>query len=251
MIDQRKQKSNDGSQPLEINLKNFVFNKSDFEDFLETFNKSFTKSGMFNLMNFYKGPNGFSPASIRKILSPNEDLMNLNWEFDLNKNQLKIKKSVLKKIASIISKECKFVGWLNQNYLNRLFNTDSDEIDKIFSKGSTLLAKLIFFFNSRHKQNIEEELIILLIDRIKRFSSNDLKVSNLFCYVKPKNVTFSNINQKNKLLKFNMKNLNMLTIGLNKNKKAKYSSKFSFNNVEMKPNGKKIFLIIFLKRLIF
>ena len=243
-MEKRKLKSIEGTLPLEISPDNFVFNKSDFEEFLDSFNRSYSKSGMYNLVNFYKGPQGFSLGSILKLLSPNEDLNSISWENYLEKNKeyVKIKKSILSKISTIISKECKFVGWLNQNYLNRLFNIDVLEIDGVFNKGTTLLAKLIFFFNSLHKQKIDEDLIMLLVNRIERFSNSDLKISNLFYYVKPKNVTFSNINQKNNLLKYNRKNLNMLTIGLNKNRKA--SVKIDQQYDKIKTKGKKIMNLV-------
>jgi hypothetical protein len=232
---------------LESDINTYAFDKKDFEDFLDKFKRSYTKSGMYNLVNHYKGIKGFNQASIGKLLISNKDFDSFSWDLAVNPDYMdnKISKKILSKIASLLSKECKFVGWLNKNFLNRLFNIDTQEINDLFHKGSTILAKLSFFLNSRHKKKVDEESIMLLVNRIQRFSREEQLVSNLFCYVKPRNVTFSNINQKNHLLKYNMKNLNMLAIGLNKNNKAKIRKGSTFDKVkitESKPNGKYFYL---------
>lgn len=222
--------------PAERNIDKFIFNSKDFEDFLTRFKRPFTKSGMYNLVNHYKGLRGFGPASLARLFAPNEDLDLISWnlELDLATVSGEIDKKVLRCIATLLCKECKFIGWINKNFLNRLFNIDSSEIDKVFERGASLLAKLIFFFNKLHKQKVKEDLIMMLVNRIDRFSFDEQKVSNLFFYVKPRNVTFSNINQKNNLLKFNTQNLNMLTIGLNQNKKAKLKPNPSFDRLRNK-----------------
>lgn len=239
LFKKRNSKTKSTSLPAERNLDKFIFNSKDLEDFLTRFKRPFTKSGMYNLINHYKGPRGFAPASLARLFAPNEDLQLCSWDLAMGSGSLstEIDKKVLGRVATLVSKECKFVGWLNKNFLNRLFNIDSSEIDKVFDRGATLLAKLVFFFNKLHKQKVKEDMIMLLVRRVDRFSFDEQKISNLFFYVKPRNVTFSNISQKNNLLKFNMQNLNMLAIGLNQNKKAKLKPNTSFDRLRKKSPG--------------
>jgi hypothetical protein len=241
----------DAKTSIPETIHDFVFTQKDLEDFLDKFKRDYSKSGLFNLVNYYKGIHGFTIKSFERVFTMSEELNQFVWENEsrceitVQYDESLLPKKVQSKIARLLSKECKLVGWLNQNYLNRLFNVDMCEIENTFHKGTTILAKLSFFFNSLHKQKISEDDIMLLVHRIERISRGDPQVSNLFCYVKPRNVTFSNISQKNKLLKFNLKNLNMLTIGLNNNKKAKIKHPPTFDKYSTNQEKSKGVLVYF------
>lgn len=197
-----------------VSLDKSKIPQSNLESWLLSNKCKFKKSAMFNFMKNYQKEKLFGGDSIYKILSQDDQLSSLpkflsqkeiiesvhDSNFPKNFKNITLEPKLIRSIALLISREIKLSGWLNEQYISKLFEVNSGEINSIFSFGESLTSKLAYFLNIRHKTETSEDEIDSLVCRIERFSGSVKLVSNLFCSVRKKKFTFSNLPDANLLL---------------------------------------------------
>ena len=165
---------------LRDTLSAFKIDSKDLQSFFKRNDLKCRESGIFNIISYYKRFEGFGASAICRILSPNKALQAMQFSIDSLKPDLNkvIKKSHLKKIGSILLKECNILIMFNKIYFEKFFDTQMQMIDQLFSKGSTMLAKFSYFFNTLNKKAINEKQIMNLVYRIDRLGAQQQKVTN-------------------------------------------------------------------------
>ena len=198
--------------PQYVSLSDLKINQKQLETWLAKYNCKFKKSAIFNFYKQYKNNFAFGADSILRILLQDNQLSDIS-EFKSRSQMIQIlpegltdlktanlNKNILKGLALLVKQEISLSGWLNEQYISKLFEVNSGEINALFNFGETSRSKISYFLNIRHKTDTSQKEIQNLVSRIERYSDGLVLVSNIFCSVRKKKFTFSQLPDANLLL---------------------------------------------------
>lgn len=164
------------------NMLSYNLNISVLQDYLNQFQKSFKKSGIYHLLNFLNKGSYCIHSFLIKFLCPNNSLDDIMEDNPPNTKVEGLCQPSLEIIADIFSIESKFLAQINSIYINHFLDVNIVLVEKIFNEGMTTLAKLNYFYYKVCKESIKQESIMSLVHRISRYSHKIDKISNLLLY---------------------------------------------------------------------